>query len=502
MIQVDFLKDHPQHVETVARWIFSAWGDGTPEGRERAVVRVRERLRDDAVPLTLIALDGDTPVGTVSLFEHDLDGWDQLTPWLAALYVPDEHRSSGVGTALAARLEMVARTLGYDEIFLQAQDARDYYAERGWRVVGLLETDRGRTAVMQKDLRGLPTILYRADAGHAIGLGHVMHAARLDTALRSRGIASVQVAGELDEMVARMLEDAGMLRHVHIHSVDDVGELLLIADAHDVDVVAFNLPKALLEANETVFVVLRDEAVTQIHFDDPMSTAGYADLVVNALPHPDWEADLESHPDLHEGLEYFLLSDDFARSASRATARVGQVSKILISMGGSDPEGLTPIVLAALAEVGFRGSVDVVTGVANEHGDEVVAAASDVPFEVRTHDHLPSLAELAASADLAFSALGLTTYEFASVGLPVVILAGSELNARVADLYATEGAALSLGYYRDWTPVRLAARVAAILGDPAALERMSRRGPQLVDGKGADRVCALIEPLLQRGTDG
>lgn len=497
-VRIDFLKNQAQHAETIASWVFNAWGDGTPEGRARASARVAERLRDDAVPLTLVAVEGELALGTVSLFEEDLAGWGHLTPWLAALYVDSGARNRGVGTALVGRVLRVAGDLGYEKVYLQAQEARDFYEDLGWRTIGQLRTDRGDTVVMEHDIRPLPVLPYVTYAGERTGLGHVMHAIRLDQALRERGIAQIRVVGDFGDSVGSLLEDRGMLRPLALPKEADVARHLLEADLSTSPVLV-NLPKEGLEQSEPVFEALRAAGRPQIHFDDPMRTGLLADLLINALPHVDWGVDFSTHPNAHEGLDYLLLDRDFVAEEPRV--RTGPVQTTLVSMGGGDAPNTTAAVLEALATIGFEGDADVVVGAANPHGASLAELASHMSFEVRFHEHLPSLAALVSHADLAFSALGVTTYEFASAGLPTAVIAGNELNGRVADLYSEQGTAVSLGYYRELSATDLASGIQQVLEDEAGRTAMSERGPKLVDGRGTDRVCTLIKELLDEETN-
>ena len=57
----------------------------------------------DHIPTTLVAVKGGEPVGSVSLLEQDLAGWEHLTPWLASLYVRSDHRGRGIGKQLVAQ---------------------------------------------------------------------------------------------------------------------------------------------------------------------------------------------------------------------------------------------------------------------------------------------------------------------------------------------------------------------------------------------------------------
>ncbi len=496
MIRIDFLKNHPEHIQAVADWVFGAWGDGTPAGHERAVSRVQERLHDDRVPLTLVALDDAMPVGTVSLFERDLDEWDDLTPWLAALYVDAQYRGKGVGAQLVEQLRRVAAALGFGRLYLQAQDAREFYVSRGWLEVGSTRTGRGETWVLARDTVDLPTILYRADGGERIGLGHVMHAVRLDEALRHAGVASVLLAARPDEAVSSITRQRGMPAPIVVEDADDPGLIVNLARSCKAAAVAVNYPKQLLEDARPLFEALREAGLVQIHFDNPMPDVELADLAVNALPHPDWGVDVSRLPRVHDGLEYLVLDPSASPKPQASRVRRIPPSRILISMGGSDPDNLSTLVLRALGAAGFNGSVDIVVGVANPHTALLGDVASSAGMNTVLHEHVPSLNPLIAEADIAFSALGLTTYEFAAAGLPTVIIAGNEFNATVANLYAGHGAAVSLGYYQDWTSNALGDEVARILRDSEALAAMSLRGPEVVDGRGTERVTALVSDLL------
>lgn len=498
MVRIDFLKNHPQHVETVARWIFEAWGDGTPEGSARAVARVRDRLNDDGVPLTLVALDGGEPVGTVSLFEQDLEGWNDLSPWLAALYVVEGRRSEGIGTMLADRVVAVAFEIGRTRIYLQAQDAAGFYSDQGWLRVGSAHTERGETTVFTRHTSTSPRILYRADGGLQLGFGHVMHAVRLEALLRAQGVAEVVVVGAGDDSVDGLLRQHGMPARFDVTELGEGDTTLALARDLGAAAVAVNLPKDSLERATGLFEALKGAGIPQIHFDDPMQTVRFADLAINALPHPDWGLDLAGLASVYEGLEYLLVDDDFVRAVAAKRQRSAPPTRVLVSMGGTDPQNLSTLVLQGLEFAGFTGLAHVVLGAGNPHSIAVHEAARAVGFDVDIHDHLPSLAPLVGEVDLAFSALGLTTYEFALAGLPVVLIAGSEFNASVANLHADRGSALSLGYYRDWTAESLGEELRGILEDSELLGDLASAGPQLVDGKGAERVGRLVVELLSK----
>lgn len=56
----------------------------------RLDARLRERMNDDKLPLTLVAFEFDNFIGTALLFVSDMEDRPELTPWLAAVFVKEE----------------------------------------------------------------------------------------------------------------------------------------------------------------------------------------------------------------------------------------------------------------------------------------------------------------------------------------------------------------------------------------------------------------------------
>ena len=120
-MHIDFLGEHVELIPRIAAWQFEEWGHLTPgDSLESRVERLQARSNVDEIPLTLIALSGTVPVGTVAVVESDLPGREDLAPWLANLLVPAELRRQGIGTALLERALGLAAELGHPELHLFA----------------------------------------------------------------------------------------------------------------------------------------------------------------------------------------------------------------------------------------------------------------------------------------------------------------------------------------------------------------------------------------------
>ncbi|RAL20751.1 GNAT family N-acetyltransferase [Lujinxingia litoralis] len=137
----------------VARWHQEEWAHLSP--KKSVASRVRE-LRESAVteglPLTLVAVEEEAIVGTISLAEEDLETYPECGPWLSTVYVDESVRRRGIGSRLVRRVEKVAADQGVEELYLYTPDQAPLYERLGWEVVAV-ETYRGEeVTVMRRDL--------------------------------------------------------------------------------------------------------------------------------------------------------------------------------------------------------------------------------------------------------------------------------------------------------------------------------------------------------------
>ena len=210
--------------------------------------------------------------------------------------------------------------------------------------------------------------------------------------------------------------------------------------------------------------------------DDPGKGRAGADLLVDPPTGADWPA--TSVPRL-AGFEHALLRRDVRRAAQRPGEGVG----VLISMGASDPEGLTPALAAALQSAGVP-ALSVLGPL--YRGARPAGAALVDPRE---------WPRVLAGAELLVGRFGHTLLEAAHLGTPALAIACGEPAAREAAAFAAHGTAEAVEVSGPGDAARVAARALALLGDPARLAAMGRRGRELVDGRGAERVAAALLEL-------
>lgn len=196
------------------------------------------------------------------------------------------------------------------------------------------------------------------------------------------------------------------------------------------------------------------------------------------------------------GPRFALLSAEY-RTAARYHFHP-DVRSIGVFMGGTDPSGISADVLRTCREeVGFGGSIEVVSTSANPHLDalrETCAASGDTMLSL----DLPNLSAFYARHDLQIGAGGTATYERCCVGAPTIALAVAPNQLAVVPVLAAAGilrAARIPGATDQDNPGAvpiLGSVVRDLIAHPEARRTLSKGGMNMVDARGADRVALCI----------
>lgn len=250
------------------------------------------------------------------------------------------------------------------------------------------------------------------------------------------------------------------------------------------------------------------------HFDPAyqraVRAAGYRVLVIDDTAHlPHYHADVLLNQNINAerlpyrcdsdtllllGTRYVLLRSEFLtwREWQREIPDVAH--RVLITLGGGDPENVTLEVVQALQQMGVDGlEAVVVIGGSNPHHEKLQVATAQFPFRL-VHD-APNMPELMAWADVAISAGGITCWELAFMGLPslILVLAGNQRG--IAEGLGEVGAAVNLGWLEQVRGARIADELSALCRDRDKRLKLLHNSQQLVDGDGARRAITVITGL-------
>jgi UDP-2,4-diacetamido-2,4,6-trideoxy-beta-L-altropyranose hydrolase len=338
-------------------------------------------------------------------------------------------------------------------------------------------------------------MIVRADASSAIGMGHAMRCLALAQALADeRGAtATFLMADPPDAFVAR----AG----------DEHARVVALAAA----------PGSLQDAEETAARARADEAgwvvVDGYHLDGAyqraLRDAGLRLLVIDDHAHLDrYHADVllnqnagASAGDYRDrapgarlllGPSHALLRREFRRwnGAPRPVPAIAR--RILVTLGGADPDDVTSRVLGALASFDEPHEVQVLAGGANPNLEAIERAAASGQHPVQLVVDARDMPRRMAWADLAIAAAGSTSWELARMGTPQLAIVLADNQQPIERGLEACGLAVGLGRHADLRPERIVAAVRDLARDAGRRAELSRRGRELVDGRGALRVLAAM----------
>lgn len=343
-------------------------------------------------------------------------------------------------------------------------------------------------------------LLIRADANLNMGTGHVMRCLALaQTWCDWAGQVTFVMNAPPPALVKRVQDERISIVHLDEMpgSRDDaafVADLrarrrakAIVVDGYHF---SYDYQKTIKESGSVLLVI------------DDYGHAGryFADLVLdqNISASSEFYADRDRHTNLLLGNRYALLRREFRSWQSWTRLVPERARRILVTLGGSDPENLSVRVLEALEAVQVDGlEIKVAVGSANPHYQELQAAAARSRLPVDLERDEVDMPQLMAWADLAVAAGGSTLWELAFMGLPsVVIIAADNQKANVQRLQELE-AAISLKWHGSLTLGEMVGAISDLAEDAEKREKLSQVGKKLVDGMGADRASlALIERIL------
>ena len=136
-VQISPLIEHPEYIPQLGQWLFEQWdsilGEETPEAR---IKKLRAHMNRDQLPIAWVAHANGQLLGTAALRVHDLEGREDLTPWLGGVFVGSHFRRQGVGAALCATVEDQARAREVSTLYLFTLDKQAWYSRLGWTEIG------------------------------------------------------------------------------------------------------------------------------------------------------------------------------------------------------------------------------------------------------------------------------------------------------------------------------------------------------------------------------
>jgi N-acetylglutamate synthase-like GNAT family acetyltransferase len=152
---ISYLADHAGFLPGIAAWQHAQFGYLNPVVTiEQRADRLRESLRGDRLPMSLIAIDRDTQLlGSASILATTLTH-KHLTPWLSSVFVPPGLRGHGIASALSLRANDEAARLGYETLYLFTPHSEKLYSRIGWQTFDTILHNEVPLSIMSRPTGG------------------------------------------------------------------------------------------------------------------------------------------------------------------------------------------------------------------------------------------------------------------------------------------------------------------------------------------------------------
>jgi UDP-2,4-diacetamido-2,4,6-trideoxy-beta-L-altropyranose hydrolase len=332
-------------------------------------------------------------------------------------------------------------------------------------------------------------LLIRADADTRIGTGHVMRCLALAQAWQAHdGVVELVTSVRLPiSLKSRLLAEGIAIHRIDqpLGSVDDANQVVVFAQASNTDVVIVDGYHFGAEYQQTL-----KAAGLRILFIDDNGHADhyYADWVLNQniYAREDLYANREPYTRLLLGTHYALLRREFWKWREWQREIPEAARKVLIMMGGSDPDNVTLQTIRALRDIEIEGlEIVAVVGGGNPHYGALVDAVQQSSHQIRLERNVTDMPALMAWADVAISAAGSTVWELVFMGLPALLVVLAENQRRIAETVC------SMALAQEVSTADIASPFMQLVSSAESLREQSRLQQALIDGNGAERIVTI-----------
>ncbi|MDZ8189546.1 MAG: hypothetical protein RMX96_32500 [Nostoc sp. ChiSLP02] len=336
------------------------------------------------------------------------------------------------------------------------------------------------------------SVVLQAAGGGTIGIGHLSRTATLATALKNTGfwqrvILLWETTPELaayfqpPECEVIVVPDSQTAFTQRSHLCKQQGVFILVTDLLNVQA-------------EDIAVAKSEGYQAFVHVNDSGIGRFAADMLVDG----DAFKSLKDLPPSFKGVgligaPYRIIRQSVAQLRPVAPWQKGKVNKILITLGGADPDNITLQLVQSLYEQQLvpSFSTTIIVGPAFDLTQvnqlQVIAQKSQYLSVIKS----PScLAHLILEHDLIVTLGGITSYEVMCMGKPCAAVAWDSMKYYVEQLS-------SIGLLADLDRTQNAVNsLTKLTKNITLLHQLARLGWETIDGRGADRIASEISHLL------
>lgn len=340
-------------------------------------------------------------------------------------------------------------------------------------------------------------VAIRADASERIGSGHVRRCLVLAKKFKNIGAEKVYfISKENNGNLKHEVETSGFIMYllkdtdweedaIATKSIISTPVDLLIVDHYALD---YRWEKFLREMAKKVLVI--DDLADRKHDCDFLLDQNYYKnsfyRYKNLVP---------EYCKCFFGPEFSLLRSEFIdlECSSNFKSLKEDVSRVNISMGGSDPKEATYQCLEYLLKIEeYTGIIDVIVSYLKEESLEKLKNLCAINSRINLYQSPKNYIYLCSKADLVIGSGGTSHWERMYMGLPTIAIATAKNQEEGSKTLSNAGYVTYLGPIEEVSLDIFKKTFIELLYNHEKRNRMSILGKNLVDARGSDRILSCI----------
>ena len=130
-----------KYIKEISDYCFNEWKHEclkiNIKNSDEYEIDLRENyLKDDNIPLCLIATYNNILIGSVELVLNDLENYDKYNPWIASLYIKFEYRNLGIGSKLISEIKNKSKKNNIEKLYLWCKNNnKKFYENLGFIII-------------------------------------------------------------------------------------------------------------------------------------------------------------------------------------------------------------------------------------------------------------------------------------------------------------------------------------------------------------------------------
>lgn len=132
-MRVISVRENPEYKDQIIRYLQRSWSEVLPELYRDCIDNCLHS--PNSLPQWYVLEKDGQLIGCAGLITNDFISRMDLYPWLAALFIDEDHRGNDYAQLLVEKTKLDAQKIGFKKLYLSTSHI-GYYEKYGWKYIG------------------------------------------------------------------------------------------------------------------------------------------------------------------------------------------------------------------------------------------------------------------------------------------------------------------------------------------------------------------------------